>query len=357
MNTATESYTVESARRGTVTIDANPTQSEWDAFVHQHADATGYHRWAWRQVFERALGHRTHYLLARQGGTTVGVLPLVHLNSWLFGRALSSLPYVNYGGVLAATSDAAAALVTAAAEIAERHRLQYIVLRHRERQLPDLPVRSHKVTMFLELADTAEAMWTALDKKVRNQIRKAEKSNLTCVSGGEELLEQFYFIFSRNMRDLGTPVYGKPLFAEILRAEPRDARLHIVSLGAEPIACSLTYAYGSTMEVPSASSLREHRALCPNHLLYWTMIQQAIAQGRTRFDFGRSTPGDGTYLFKEQWGAQPVPLNWEYKLLGNTQLPSDDRQSPRYQAKIEAWKKLPLPLTLAIGPRIARCVP
>jgi serine/alanine adding enzyme len=357
MTTATESYTVQKVHREAVTIDANPDQSEWDAFVHQHAEATGYHRWAWRQVFERALGHRTHYLLARQGGATVGVLPLVRLNSWLFGRALSSLPYVNYGGVLANSPEAAPALVAAATEIATAHRLQYVVLRHRQRQLPALPARSHKVTMLLDLAGTSDAMWTGLDKKVRNQIRKAEKSGLTCVSGGQELLDQFYFVFSRNMRDLGTPVYGRRLFAEVLRAEPRDARLHIVSLGTEPIACALTYAYGHAMEVPSASSLREHRTLCPNHLMYWTMIQQAIAQGRTQFDFGRSTPADGTYQFKEQWGAQPATLNWEYQLLGNTQLPSDDRHSARYQKRIDAWKKLPLPLTTVLGPRIARCVP
>lgn len=346
-----------SIQRGPLTIDADPSPADWDAFVKTHADATGYHRWAWRGVFERGLGHRTDYLMARAGGTPVGVLPLVHINSWLFGRALSSLPYVNYGGVLASTADAAPALVTAAAEIARRRRLHYIVLRHRERQLADLAVRSHKVTMLLDLAATPEAMWTALDKKVRNQIRKAEKSNLTCVSGGPELLDRFYVVFSRNMRDLGTPVYGKRLFSEILAAEPRDARLHLVLLGAEPIACAMSYSYGNVMEVPSASSLREHRSLCPNHLMYWSMIQQAVEQGRTCFDFGRSTPGDGTYLFKEQWGARAVPLHWEYQLLGDTRLPTDDRQSAKHQKSIATWKKLPLPLTNALGPRIARCVP
>ncbi len=340
-----------------LTVDRDPSPAEWDAFVSSRPDATGYHRWTWRQVFERGLGRRTHYLLARDGNAVVGVLPLVQVTSWLFGRALSSLPYVNYGGVLASTAAAGEALVAAATAIAEQQRLHYVVLRHRERQLADLAVRSHKVTMLLDLAETTEAMWTALDKKVRNQIRKAEKSNLTCASGGEELLDPFYSVFARNMRDLGTPVYGRRLFAEILRAEPRDARIHIVSLGSEPIACALTYAYGRTMEVPSASSLREHRALCPNHLMYWSMIQQAIAQGRTCFDFGRSTPGDGTYLFKEQWGAGAVPLNWEYQLVGGAALPSDDRQSAHYQKRIDTWKKLPLPLTTALGPHIARCVP
>jgi serine/alanine adding enzyme len=330
---------------------------EWDRYVETHDSATGYHRWAWRQVFAQGLGHRTPYLIARAGGSVVGVLPLVEIRSRLFGRALSSLPYVNYGGLLTSSAAAAEALLEAATRLAESHRLDYIVLRHVGRQLPQLPVRSHKVTMLLDLQPTSEAMWTALDKKVRNQIRKAEKSGLTCVSGGEELLDQFYAIFARNMRDLGTPVYGRRLFAEILRQLPNEARLHIVHLGSQPVAGGLSYAYGHTVEVPSASSLREHRALCPNHLMYWTIIQQAMATGHTCFDFGRSTPDDGTYAFKEQWGARAVPLHWEYALIGGAQLPQEDRQSPRYQARIEAWKKLPVPVATMLGPRIARLLP
>jgi FemAB-related protein (PEP-CTERM system-associated) len=329
----------------------------WDDYVHGHAEATGYHRWAWRRVFENALSHRTHYLIATRDRATVGVLPLVEVRSWLFGRALSSLPYVNYGGLLATDADASEALLNTATELAESRRLNFIVLRHLRRQLPQLPVRAHKVTMFLDLASAVDEMWTRLDKKVRNQIRKAEKSGLTTIVGGEELLDQFYFVFARNMRDLGTPVYGRRLFREILRQQPDHARLHIVHLNQLPVACALSYSYGETVEVPSASSLREHRALCPNHTMYWSIIRDAIAKGRTRFDFGRSTPGDGTYLFKEQWGARPQPLHWEYRLIGNVHLPQEDRHNPRFQTHIEAWKKLPLSLTTLLGPHIARCVP
>jgi hypothetical protein len=91
--------------------------------------------------------------------------------------------------------------------------------------------------------------------------------------------------------------------------------------------------------------------------MYWSIIQGAIASGRTCFDFGRSTPDDGTYAFKEQWGARPVALHWEYRLIGNAELPQEDRHSPRYQARIAAWQKLPLPLATLLGPRIARSVP
>jgi FemAB-related protein (PEP-CTERM system-associated) len=337
-----------------VTHTADP--QEWDGFVHQSPEATGYHLWNWRRVFEQALRCRCHYLVARDPLGVAGVLPLAEVRSWMFGRALSSLPYVNYGGVLARTEDARTALLAEAARLARARSLSYVVLRHRQRVFPELPARDHKVTMLLPLESTTDAMWTALDRKVRNQIRKAEKSRVTTVAGGRELVDDFYAVFARNMRDLGTPVYGRALFDAILTHFPADAKVHLAQLDGRTIAGAFSYGFGSTIEVPSASSLREHRALCPNHVLYWSIITDAIAQGRTVFDFGRSTPNDGTFQFKEQWGARPEQLWWEYQMLAGD-VPSDDRHGSKYRNRIEAWKKLPLSVATLIGPRIARAVP
>jgi FemAB-related protein (PEP-CTERM system-associated) len=342
--------------RESVVVSADVDRIEWDAFVASRPDASGYHMWCWRQVMEKGLGHRCRYLAARDNGRIVGVLPMAEVRRPLLGSALSSLPYVNYGGVLAETPGAAAALVDAAKAIVRDERLSYLILRHRRRQFTDLPVRSHKQTMLLSLAESGEAMWTGLDRKVRNQIRKAEKSGLTVVSGGEELLEDFYRVFARNMRDLGTPVYGRALFSEMLRACPEGLRIHAVRLKDVTIAAALSYRFRDVVEVPSASSLREHRALCPNHIMYWNVIQSSIAEGARILDFGRSTPGDGTFQFKDQWGAVPEQLEWEYVLGPGHQLPSADRHDPKFNVAIEAWKRLPLGVAGFVGPRLARIV-
>jgi FemAB-related protein (PEP-CTERM system-associated) len=340
-----------------VDVTTEVTEAEWDAFVRVHPDATGYHLWTWRQIFERALGHPTIYYAARLNGQVRAVLPTVCMRSRVFGNVLSSLPYVNYGGVLADDPRAAAALLLAAARTVEVERLSYLVLRHRTQAFPHLVAREHKVTMMRPLPGDSAALWDGLDRKVRNQVRKATKNDLAPATGGADLLDDFYRIFARNMRDLGTPVYGRGLFAEMLRAFPDDVRLHVVRLRGEVIAGAITYRYGGVIEVPSASSLREHRALCPNHLLYWHMIQWAIAGGARTFDFGRSTPGDGTYHFKEQWGATPGRLCWEYQPARGRAVPAPDRLDPKYQLAIAAWKQLPLRLSTWLGPRIARAVP
>ncbi len=340
-----------------IDVSADIAEAEWDAFVASRPDASGYHQWCWRRVIEKGLGHRCRYIGARENGRLVGVLPMAEIWRPLIGSALSSLPYVNYGGVLAASAAAADALIDHAESVVAREGLSFLLLRHRRRQFSDLPVRSHKQTMLLTLGESTEGMWTALDRKVRNQIRKAEKSGLTVVSGGEELLDDFYSVFARNMRDLGTPVYGRALFAEMLLACPGAVRIHAVRLKDTTIAAAVSYRYREVVEVPSASSLREHRGLCPNHLMYWHIIQSSIADGVRTLDFGRSTAGDGTYQFKEQWGAVPEPLEWEYVLGRGQHLPTADRHDSKFNMAIEAWKRLPLGVATMLGPRLVRIVP
>jgi FemAB-related protein (PEP-CTERM system-associated) len=338
------------------TVDVEQSEAAWMSYVAQQSRATGYHEWAWRGVFARAFGCESIYLAARRGGRIVGVLPTVFLDSWLFGRALISLPYVNYGGVLADDPATERALFDRALDTARRKRCRHVELRHVERHFDDLPCKRHKVTMLLPLQASA-AMWDALDRKVRNQVRKAQKSELTHAAGGRELLDAFYAVFARNMRDLGTPVYGRRFFEQMLAAFPDRARIHVVSLKATPVAAGLTFQTRATVEIPWASSIRDFNALCPNHLLYWSILADAGERGCATFDFGRSTPNEGTYKFKEQWGAQAVPLHWEYGLVDRATLPDTGPTNPKFQLAVSAWKKLPLAVATRVGPFIVRAIP
>ena len=329
-------------------------QDEWDAFVNARADAAGYHAWGWRRVFTNAFGHEPVYLIARHGQQVTGVLPLVQIKSLLFGNSLTSLPFLNYGGVIADTANAAETLIAAASEQAQARRCKHVELRHVARQFPALPCKTHKVAMHLPLTAT---IWDDLDRKVRNQIRKAEKSGLVVERGGEELLGDFYTVFARNMRDLGTPVYSRRLFQEVLRTFPDRAQLHIVRLENQPIAAGLTYRTASMVQLPWASSIREFNSLCANVLLYWDAIQFAQSTGAGVFDMGRSTPNEGTFKFKAQWGAVPVPLHWEYQLSSAGSLPNVSPANPKFQLAIALWQKLPLGVATRVGPLIVRAIP
>lgn len=338
------------------TVDECTDPQKWDAFVDEHPDSTGYHLWAWKGVVERVFGHRTIYLAAERDGAICGILPLVRFRSPLFGRFLVSLPFVNYGGVVAIDDGAAHALVARAASIARRERARHVELRHRSRRFEALAPKEHKVTMLLPLPESAEVLWAGLDRKVRNQVRKAEKSGLTVELGGLERVNDFYAVYAHNMRDLGTPVYSRRFFADVLGTFADRTRLVIVSHEGRPVAAGLTWQWRDTVEVPWASSLRAYNNMSPNNLLYWTILQQAIAAGAQVLDFGRSTPNEGTFHFKKQWGAEPLPLCWEYDLIEGV-LPDQSPKNPKFRLAIEAWKRLPLPVANMLGPAIVRSIP
>lgn len=333
-------------------------QATWDAFVDRHPQATSYHLYRWKRVIEESFGHRTHYLAALDGGGTVrGVLPLVHMKSALFGNFLVSVPFVNYGGLLCAADGARDRLLSTAEALRRDLAAEHVELRHLGSSVAGLPSREHKVTMVLPLAGDAEAQWARFNAKLRNQVRKAEKSGLTFRLGEAELLDGFYRVFARNMRDLGTPVYGKQFFRNVLAALPERARVAAISHEGRVIAAGILYWYRGTMEMPWASSIADYKPLCPNNLLYWEAIRFAIGRGCSRFDFGRSTPDEGTYNFKKQWGAEPVQLYWQYLLEPGKPLPEINPKNPKYQAAIRLWKKLPIGLTKLVGPGIVARIP
>jgi FemAB-related protein (PEP-CTERM system-associated) len=308
-------------------------------------------------VIERAFGHKTQYLAASCSHAIVGVLPLVFFRSRVFGRFTVSMPFLNYGGVLANDHEIEQALLSRAVEETGRRGGSHLELRHTQQTFPDLAARRHKVAMNLRLEDTVERQWEQLDRKVRNQVRKGEKSGLTAEEGGLELLDAFYRVFAHNMRDLGTPVYGIRFFREVLTAFPESTQVFVVRSGDRPVAASLVHWHDRSIEVPWASAIREFNPLCANVFLYWQMLQFAVERGFHTFDFGRSTPNEGTFHFKRQWGAEPCELVWEYWTAPGKPLPDLNPANPKFDLAIRTWQRLPLPIATTLGPHIVRNIP
>lgn len=319
----------------------------------------------WLTVLREAMGHKTMALVTREqaGGPIVGYLPLALVCSRLFGRFLVSLPYLNRAGIVAADRVVRQGLLAEATKLADRFGVRYLELRHHAHAL-EHPAISHnrdeKHRMVLDLPGRPEALWSAYNAKVRNQIRKGDKAGLTIRLGSHDLLDDFYGVFSTNMRDLGTPVYPRCLFASILDTFGGSAELVVVNHDGAPVAGALLIHGRSAgvgeSQVPSASSLRAASHTNANMWMYHKMLERAVGRGSSCFDFGRSSPDSGTYKFKRQWGAQPLATTWQYYLrYGDVGAVRPD--NPKYQRRIAAWQKLPVWVTRLVGPRIVRGIP
>jgi serine/alanine adding enzyme len=290
------------------------------------------------------------------------------VESLLFGRFLVSLPYLNSGGVLVQPGlkeiePIARSLIERAVQLADELDVKHLELRHEVRfQHPAFNYeRTDKVHMRLPLASSADELMASFKSKLRSQVKKSSENPFETHFGGQELLSDFYNVFARNMRDLGTPVYSKNLFRQILSSFASSstgskAELCVVRLNHRPISAALLVHHAHRTEVPSASALRQFNPTNVNMWMYWQLLQRAIEEGSTEFDFGRSTIGAGTYKFKEQWGAKPSPAVWQYYVRKGD--PAKMRpDTSKNQRLVEIWKKLPVWLTRMVGPSIVRGIP
>jgi serine/alanine adding enzyme len=316
------------------------------------------HEPAWIESISAGLRQRVYCLQSRREGDVTGVLPLHLVSGPIFGKFLVSMPYINTGGVWANSHQDAVALVDRACELADELNVKYLELRH------ETPVehprinftRTDKVHMRLELPDSADELLKSFKSKLRSQVKKSGEYELTVEFGGEELLRDYYVVFAHNMRDLGTPVFSRSLFANILRSFGGRAELCIVRSDRQPIAAGLLVHNRGVSEVPSASSLREFNRTNANMLMYWHLMQRAIERGSHTFDFGRSSEDSGTYKFKAQWGAQPHPANWQYYVRkGSPEEMRPDNEGK--QRLVKLWQKMPVWATKLVGPEIVRGIP
>jgi len=330
----------------------------WNRFVAESPNANAYHVLGWKRVIEDSFGHKTHYLLSEDDRKNInGVLPLVELKSLLFGHFLASLPFFNYAGVCAKEPEIRRGLLREAVRVAHDAGAAHIELRETRPIEAGWPVKEAKVLMKLDLPSSSEALWDSFSSKLRSQIRRPQKEGMSVRFGRREELEAFYRVFSINMRDLGTPVYSKDFFARILEEFPESASICTVYQGPLPVASGFLIGYHETLQIPWASSLKSHNRYGPNMLLYWSVLKRACDQGLGIFDFGRSTPGEGVYKFKEQWGAKPAPLYWYYWMEREGKIPELNPKNPKYALAIHLWKKLPVGLTRIIGPAIVKYLP
>jgi len=328
-----------------------------DEFVRAQAAGKMCHRPAWSEMLRCDLGYDVFYLVAREGEEIRGVLPLTHVKSWLFGNRMVSQAFGNYGGPLAASREAMDALFARAVELATERNCESIEFRNIEPMPFDLQLHEGKICMHLALTSDPEELWKRFSPKVRSQVRKAWKSNITAASGGAELLDDFYRVYTIRMRQLGTPPYSRALTASVLARFPDESRVFVTRLGDQVVGASFTMCFNGFVEIPWAATLVEYNSLCPNNLLYWSVMEHYGRTGASAFDFGRCTAEGATYRFKKQWEPEPVPLHYQYWVRPGHELTILAPDESKYRRKVEMWKKLPLWVTRLVGPRLSRSLP
>jgi len=330
--------------------------ADWDAFLAGHPDATLFHQSAWQRAVQKTFRYKSHCLVAKREGRVAGILPLFEVPTLPWGRALISAPQAVYGGPVADAPDSLDALVARAREIGNELGARYVEFRNTT-PLPGLPSKDLYVTFRKPILPTTDENMAAIPKNQRRSIRIAMKNGLTSEVGRDGLFEPFYDLYSQSVRNLGTPVFPRQLFRNLLDAFGNDGRILVVRRDGRPSAAVLTFFYRDQVLPYYGGARREDFRYAVNDFMYWSLFGYGMEQGYKVFDFGRSKKGSGSFDFKRHWGFEATQLHYQYQLVRQRAVPDLSPRNRNFSLAIEAWKRTPLWLSRRIGPAIVRYFP
>nr|CCF78695.1 FemAB-related protein, PEP-CTERM system-associated [Rubrivivax gelatinosus S1] len=325
----------------------------WDEYVFACPQATFFHRAGWQRVLREVFRHDTHFLYAERGGRIVGVLPLARVKSLLFGHALTSLPFAVYGGAVADDEDTALLLEAAAERLGREAGVEHLELRQLARRHEGWPRQELYVTFRKQILPDEEANLQAIPRKQRAMVRKGLKNGLT--SAFDDGVERFFALYADNVHRHGTPAMPRRWFQALRREFGEDCSvLTVCAPDGRPLSSVLSFYFRDEILPYYAGDDEAARELAANDFKYWELMRHACARGLKTFDYGRSKQGTGPYAFKKNWGFEPTPLAYEYRLFKRESVPQHNPSNAKYQLLIRAWRKMPLAMANTIGPHIVR---
>lgn len=330
---------------------------QWDRFVFAQSSGSFFHQIAWKRVLEKTLGHEAQYAIAERNGQIVGVAPLFLVSNWMVGRCLISSPLASYGGVCAEDAEAEGALLAYLKQQAIDQQVDYLELRNPSGgTLPGFVPNTLYSCFTMPLAGDPQANLKGLPKDIRYMIRKAEKANLS-IRRGHQYLDEFYRLFAINMRRLGTPVFPRALFANLVEEFGKQIDVLVVYAGSEAVASSVSFMFKDSMHPYYIGGLPVARDLAANNFLWWELMKFAAESGMTTFDFGRSKKGTGAYAFKKKWNSAIIDLDYQVLLVKRKTAPNFSPVNPKFELATKVWSKLPAWVANRLGPRVVKLFP
>ena len=329
------------------------TAALWDQFVMGCPEASFFHRVGWQKIVRDVFRHDTYFLFAEIGGRIRGVLPLAHVNSWLFGNSLVALPFAVYGGVASNDTAAATALEQEAQQIAKSLGVAHLEFRNVNPRHADWPSQDLYVTFRKEILPDEDANMLAIPRKQRAMVRKGMKNGLT--SQIDSGADRFFTLYADNVHRHGTPAMPKRYFKALQDEFGSDCEILTVTANDGQVLSSVMSFYFRDEVLPYyAGDDESARDLAANDFKYWELMRRSCARGLKVFDYGRSKQGTGSFAFKKNWGFEPKPLHYEYCLYKRDEIPQNNPANAKYRLLISTWRRMPIGLANWLGPFIVR---
>jgi serine/alanine adding enzyme len=334
--------------------------ADWDSYVKNSSTGLPTQLSAWKQIITKTYGHRCYFLYAHQAEQILGVLPLYLVKSPFIGRHLNSLP----GAICTESAIVAQSLYNAADALARDLKADSLFLSDSRHMWSELDLECVELQRGIKrlLSTDLEANWNSLSRNLRHTIRHGQKNPSLSISVNPRQLQDFYNVFLNFTHEVGTPLYGFNFLNNVIHFLPDGHQIVVVYFGDRPVAAFFNFLFNKTIYGMWGASLREFHDLNTTYQAYWAIIEWGCQSGYSCFDLGRSPYPSGAFNFKSRWGEDQFPIYQFYKVYRGRkplglQVHDAGEEGSNIAIARKIWKKMPLSLVRALGPKIRWNIP
>lgn len=243
-----------------------------------------------------------------------------HVNSWLTGRRLVSLPFSDYCEPLCDSDEDANFLIICLRTALKHQRWKYLEIRAISRSFSEtcanidfVPAATYYLHT-LDLRPDLNKVFSSLHKNcVQRRIQRAQRADLVerCGQSGE-LLKEFYALFAATRRRHCLPPVPFAWFQNLIRCYDKALEIRLAYREKTPIAAILTLRFREIVYYKYGGLDMRFKNLGAMPWLLWNAVTSAQSNGATEFDLGRTQADDaGLLVFKNHWVRQPKPFVYQ----------------------------------------------
>lgn len=326
----------------------------YETFLKNHPAALIYHCQEWWEVLRRSYGYQPASLIALEGDTVVGVLPLMRVHGRLKGRRLVSLPFSHHVPVLTSHPDAEKQLLDAAVEMAKAENYAYLEIRSPLTHEHFQPAVLNFVSR-LDLTPAEDILYSQCSRSNRRNISLASRAGFELCDSRD--FDTFYRLEVETRHRQGAPMYPPRFFHDLAAHLENQVKLYFLNTNGQPVAGMIMlnagktaiYGYGNSTSDPEIKKLK------PINLLIWEVIKASKNAGYEWFDFGTTPIHHQNLLeFKERYNPVTEELAYSFYLNTRQSLPAIKRDSQRVQTVEKVLQALPRPLFRRLSPLLLR---
>jgi len=348
-----------------ITLLKSADEEDWENFISKNSESRFYHGLSFRKFLEKTYPNcKGIYFLKKNGGKIKAAFPLFLLDNKILGKKIISLPFLDNGGFLGEYN---VLEVKNLLEILNKRfsktpvelRLNKYFKSYKLDEEKFLGAGFSKDTSRSQMITSLEnesVMWKKFHKHTRNDIRKAEKSDLQLRIIKDSLeLKAFYRLYFQNMKKFGTPQHSYEFFHNLLNMLGNNfyglnCYKKNTLIGSIILLFNKNFGY-----VAFNVSNPEFRKFRPNDLLYWESIKYLRNRKVKSLDLGQvemtkeHSRARNLYKFKKKWLAKDYERAYFYFPRENSNL---DRKDTLKKFRT-LWSFFPKSILRFLGPKIS----